>query len=333
MARENSLIFFVLFIMFFFSGENCFAAKKIEENPKKITLSETQAVMMAASYYGMGTAALKNNNNEKAILYLEQAIKLNPDFYQAYNVLGKTYGLVGRFDDAIKTLKRSMEIRSGNDTAYVNLAVVYHKMRDIEKAIQACETATIINSSSISAHSILGILYLITSDETKAMQELNISINLSDNFVKSGFGSMVEGTGYFENCYMLGQLYSKKEDFARAIEMFEKAKDGYFADPNFYSLLGNAYIKTGDYDLAIENFKYGINFAPDEPSFAYNIACAYAKKGDKTESLKWLERAIKKYPIYKDSAKTDPDFQNIKDLEEFKKLTQKNSRQVKKVNK
>jgi len=314
-------IFVLLCVFVFGAADICFAKEKETKN-SKTTSSETQSRMMATSYYGMGLAALKNNNYKKAISYLEEAVKLNLNFYQAYNNLGKAYGFAGRFDDAIKTLNHSIKIKPGNDTAYVNLAVVYHKMRDVEKAIQACETATIINSSSISAHSILGVLYLIVSDETKAMQELNTSIELSDNYIKSGFASMIEGVGYFENCYMLGQLYSKKENYPQAILMFEKAKEGYFADPTFYSLLGNAYIKTGDYDLAIENFKYGINFAPDEPSFAYNIACAYAKKGDKKESFKWLEKAIIKYPIYKDSAKTDPDFQNIRNLEEFKKLTQ-----------
>lgn len=308
-------------MLFFGGAETCFAKKKTEK-AKKTTISETQSRIIAINYYGMGLAELERNNYDKAISYFEKSIKLDPDLYQAYNSLGKAYGSADRPDDAIKTLNKAISIKPDNDIAHVNLAVVYHKMRDIEKAIQECETATIINSSSISAHSVLGMLYSVISDDSKAIQQFKAAVELGDKLKKSGVTSVLNETAYFQNCFFLGQLYYKNGNFSEAIILLEKAKEGHFTDPNLYSLLGNSYIKTGNNELAIENFKYGLNFAPDEPSFLYNIACAYARKGDKPESIKWLEKAIVRYPAFKNSAKSDPDFVNIKDSEEFKKLVQ-----------
>jgi len=64
---------------------------------------------------------------------------------------------------------------------------------------------------------------------------------------------------------------------------------------------------------------------PNADSF-YNQACSYALQGNVEQAIENLQQAIKLSPdIYRDMAKTDSDFESIRDSERFKALLQEES--------
>ena len=52
----------------------------------------------------------------------------------------------------------------------------------------------------------------------------------------------------------------------------------------------------------------------------YNKACAYSLKGDKQNALKNLSKAIALDAKYKEDAKSDANFKNLWDDEDFKRI-------------
>jgi len=83
---------------------------------------------------------------------------------------------------------------------------------------------------------------------------------------------------------------------------------------------GITYLHLKRYDDAITDFKHSLELRPDDPSSLYNVACLFSIQGKSDDALVYLEKAITLDKKYKEKAKTDEDFANIRDDPRFKKL-------------
>ena len=78
-----------------------------------------------------------------------------------------------------------------------------------------------------------------------------------------------------------------------------------------------------EYDKAINLYKKALKIKPDHATVTYNVACCYALMDEKDEAIRWLEKTIELGTYKFDD---DPDFENIKETEEFKKLLERANR-------
>ena len=90
----------------------------------------------------------------------------------------------------------------------------------------------------------------------------------------------------------------------------------------YYNLvnLGVAYAGQGKYDLAIEFFNKALSINPDLALAHYNLACVYSLEDEKKLSLEFLQKAIDFEEKWIQAAKTDSDFDNIRESPEFQEL-------------
>jgi len=87
-----------------------------------------------------------------------------------------------------------------------------------------------------------------------------------------------------------------------------------------YSNMSNAYILNGQYTEGLESAKKAIDINKKYSFAWYNKSCACALLNNKKDSLDALTKAIEMNSKFKEMAKTDKDFNNIKDELEFQKL-------------
>ena len=66
----------------------------------------------------------------------------------------------------------------------------------------------------------------------------------------------------------------------------------------------------GKRDMRIEQ-------VPDHPGILFNLACLESHAGRRDEAIAHLERAIVRYPRNAEYARTDPDFDPIRDDPRF----------------
>lgn len=79
----------------------------------------------------------------------------------------------------------------------------------------------------------------------------------------------------------------------------------------------------GRYEEAIASYDKALEFKPDDHSAVYNKACCYALQGNIEQTLENLQQAINLSPDeYREKAKTDSDFDSIRDDELFQALIQ-----------
>ena len=121
---------------------------------------------------------------------------------------------------------------------------------------------------------------------------------------------------YFE----IGKSRFMDARYADAIPWLLKAKSTFYKDPMLNFFLGISYKQTKDYDEAIKYLKRQLEYAPEEPSPYYNIACVYAEQGKTREAIASLKKAVETHPEFKDQARSDRDFDKIRNAKEFMAL-------------
>jgi len=112
----------------------------------------------------------------------------------------------------------------------------------------------------------------------------------------------------------LGKYDKALADFNRALELRPDA-------PGTLINRGNAYTELARYDEAFADLNRSLELRPDDAGTLYDLACIFSLKGKADDALTYLERAINKDKKYREKAKTDKDFDNIRDDPRFKKLT------------
>ncbi len=198
----------------------------------------------------------------------------------------------------------------------------------------ACASISGTDIKKSQYHYQLGISYLNENNVQPAFVELQKALKLNP--------------GDKEIHHVLGIIYLEKlEDYARAIEHFEKA---FAIDRNYSSAatnLGITYAKMGEYDKAIESYKkalsnpqyenaamalYNLGMVhyrlsrldeaissfkealkrhADFPAPYYGLALAYNAKGQYGEAATAMRRAIDLDPLYQgDTGKARADLRN-----------------------
>ena len=119
-----------------------------------------QAVASAQRFSASG-------QTEKAVEELEKAIRISPDYADAYNNLAVQHMRMGRFEEAAGELARAIAISAPSPVQLSNLAYAQSRLNLIPQAIASARAALRLDSGSPQAHLILGSL-LASDPRTRA---------------------------------------------------------------------------------------------------------------------------------------------------------------------
>lgn len=142
----------------------------------------------------------------------------------------------------------------------------------------------------------------------EAAEELAKAVELKPDFPQAYFNWGVE----------LGNL-------GRIEESIPKYRKAIALNPNFakaYSNWASSLVKLGAWEEAVEKCRKAIELRPDRAYPWFNMACAYSRGDKKAEALDALEKAVQLDPALKEDAKSDEEFKNLWEDEDFKKLVE-----------
>jgi tetratricopeptide (TPR) repeat protein len=234
--------------------------------------------------WGLGNRLAELGKYESAIASYERALKLWPNFYQAwYNrgislgelaVLAESQGKsVGELDclleEEIRSYQEAVEINPGFDQAWYNLGVALKDV-DLETALACYDKALDIQPNKAEAWDSKGI----------ALKRL---------------GQAEKAVGCYESALSI------KPDYYQA----------------WYNM-GVALGSLGQYDIAIVCFKQAVDYNPEYAKAFYNLACVNALLTNIDQALFYLGKAIDLCPnLYIDKARSDIDLEAIHSTPEF----------------
>jgi Flp pilus assembly protein TadD len=114
-------------------------AEAIEKYNRVITLTSDPG-LLAATYANLGAAYRKLGEDEKARTSYDQALRLNPNQYNAYLGLGELLEKQSRLDDAISNYSKAVELRP-TDTGFLLLGRALERTGRRSEALAAYQAA------------------------------------------------------------------------------------------------------------------------------------------------------------------------------------------------
>lgn len=206
-----------------------------------------------------GKVGNKQQPDKKGDLYLSigiKKIKENPYDVRAHFDLGIQYSEKGLFKDAVKNLKRAIELSPGYIDAYVNLGYAYISLEDYDQAEFYLKKACRLCPESRPAHYNLGRLYHLKNDFKTAEALYKKTLEIDSNYINALKG--------------MGTLYLDMKRFEEAriflYKVFQKVKD-----VEIYNNLGCLEDKEGLYERAVFFFGKAVEFEPHNQIIIHNL--------------------------------------------------------------
>jgi serine/threonine-protein kinase len=147
-------------------------------------------IRIAPDHFGalvnLGAALNELGDVSEAITMYERAIEIRPT-YMAYSNLGTSYGRAKRYPEAIKALRKALEIDDTDWLAWGNLGYSYSWMHGedpqateaFDRAIQLAEAARQENPRDPYVNSDLALYYAKTGQAERAQQRLETALTLA----------------------------------------------------------------------------------------------------------------------------------------------------------
>ena len=186
------------------------------------------------------------------------------------------------------------------------LASAYYYTGQYEDAKETYDIIVRLSPSNPIALASRGMTYTHLERYDEALADLNRALEL-----RPDDPDIFHNRGYFY--YELNRYDEALADYNRSLELKPD-------DPETLSNRGMAYTKLERYDEALTDFNRSLELRPDYPIALYNLACFFSLQEKADDALTYLEKAIIKDKKYQEKAKTDKDFDNIRDDPRFKKL-------------
>lgn len=147
-----------------------------------ILSAETTSAPQSARDLYNGAYALcyngKCTNPQKAIEYLNDAIKLKPDYAEAFNNRGIAYFDLGQYERAIEDYSESIRIKPDEGSAYHNRGNAYHKLGQYERALEDFNEAIRLRPQLTAAYLGRGMNYYKTGNKELYCQDMKKACEL-----------------------------------------------------------------------------------------------------------------------------------------------------------
>jgi tetratricopeptide (TPR) repeat protein len=211
-------------------------------------------------------AAIEAKDFDEAIRFFSQAIRLNPDFAQAYHNRGTAYSDKGDPLKAIKDYTKAIRLKPDLAAAYSHRGGVYVDIGELKKAIRDCNYAIHLDPTLASAYNNRGAAYHGKGDIKSAINDYTKAINLEPDYMDAYRN---RGISRDEN----GDLRGAIEDFAKAIRLKPDYATAYYDR-------GVAYQRSGNFEKAIKDYTKAINHNSSLTSAYHNRGVILEYEGD-----------------------------------------------------
>jgi tetratricopeptide (TPR) repeat protein len=223
-----------------------------------------------------------------------------------WNKVANSLYKIGAYEEEIAAYDRALEIKPDKDVAFYNKGIALIRLGRYEEAIVAADCASEIKPDSYEAFDIKGC----------ALSRL---YRYEEAIVTYERASEIKPDSY-EAFYNKGISLSWLGRYEEAIVAYERASE---IKPDSYEAFcykGVSLSWLGRYEEAIVAFDWAIKIKPDSYEAFYSKSCVLALTGEIELAITALRTSISIEPENRELAKTDPDFDAIRNDERFQQL-------------
>jgi serine/threonine-protein kinase len=197
----------------------------------------------AAGYYSLGNVQLVTGRYQEAVTSLRRSLELQPDDDETHRLLARVLAEGRDWDGAIAELETAIRIRPDYWRGYMQLGSVSYSAGRLPAALEAYRRASEMQPNDPAPWSGLGLIYQVRGDLSEAIGNYEHSVRLGAN-----------ATAYSN----LGLVYYSAGRYVEAVEAWQKALA---INPNsmlYHRNIGDAYRRLRKADLAATAYQNAV---------------------------------------------------------------------------
>jgi tetratricopeptide (TPR) repeat protein len=215
------------------------------------------AQQTAKIFYDRGLDFYYDYDNDTAIIYFTEAIRLDPDYLDAYFKRGSAFYEKGDYDRAIADYNQLIRIDPNYALAYFYRGNMYYYKKDYDQAIEDFTHAIRIDPNYIEAYNNRGVAYHEKDDYYRAIADFTQLIRIDPNY-RDAYNN--RGIIYYQN----NDYDNAIEDFTQMIRIDPNDADSYFNR-------GLSYSNKSDWNRAIADFEAALMIDPNHIKAKANL--------------------------------------------------------------
>jgi predicted O-linked N-acetylglucosamine transferase (SPINDLY family) len=246
--------------------------KKNAKN-KKINLLENEP-----SLIDKGLAHHKNGDLEKAENLYREVLKINPNSFDALNLLGSIEGKKNNYEESLNLFDKAVSINPNNESIYNNRANVLISLGRHNEALDNYNYAISLNPKYAEALNNRGSLYQKLDNPSKARQSFEQALSIEPQ--------------YFDALFNLAHTLNSVGNLNMALALIKKAlsinPSSYYA----HNVLGKLLFQKKEYQAAIKSYTDSIQVKEDYLDAYNGLALALDELGELNMAEQSLNTAL-----------------------------------------
>jgi len=173
----------VLLFLLWIVSINAFAQNNMKNEGEHVAQDLT-----AQEWYSKAQALMDDKilrKPKEAIQYLDNAIKSQPDFADAYIYRGKIYESLGHYQQAIDDCNTAIRLKPDNADAYICRGYAYGKLGQNQREMKDCNTAIRLQPDNADAYICRGHVYLKQDQYQQTIKDCSTAIRLKSDDAKA----------------------------------------------------------------------------------------------------------------------------------------------------
>nr|XP_016849080.1 PREDICTED: transmembrane and TPR repeat-containing protein 1 isoform X2 [Anolis carolinensis] len=232
-----------------------------------------------------GVFLVDTGSPETAVSHYQKAIQLSPNHHVAMVNLGRLYRSLGQNKEAEMWYKRALKV-TRKPEILTPLGALYYNTGRYEDALKVYREAAVLQPSNKETRLALAQV-LAMMGQTKEAEQMTSHI-------------VTEEAECLECYRLLSAIYSKQENYNKALEAIDKALQLKPKDPKVISELfftkGNQLREQNHLDKAFESYKVAVDFNPEQAQAWMNMGGIEHIKGNYITARNYYEKALQLVP-------------------------------------
>ncbi len=280
--------------------------------------------------------AASQNNFTQALTEIDEAISLQPDYYDAFALRSMVQRLSRNPQEAVRSAQQAISIKPDGPDAHVALALAYIDMKDYANALKSMEEWLTSSPNNPQAYVVMAHVHQEQKDWAKAVNSATSAIDNSAYIPSvTADALMVRGEAFyhlgewelakmdFEQVTTIssfggepnrwrGFILAMQGDYPRAIYWFDRAIRANPGNAQAYRNRGMAFLnlaisKPRVNDMAsreaVDSFNRAIRLKPNDAQLYYRRGLAFDRLGETEMARSSYETAAKLDPKHRGAAK------------------------------
>ncbi len=213
----------------------------------------------------------------QALEYLQKAETGGKVTAETREMAGAAYAMLGKNDAAEASLRKSLELDPGRESASISLVRVYLAKQDPAKALELCDAMVAANPKSVKA-------LILRAELAQRMNDAGRALDL--------YRKAAEISPKDENIrYMLGSLLLQLGKNSEAEAVIASMRSDYKSSARLFMLEGMYAYQTGKFKEAAGFFQNSIDLSPSLEGY-YRLGLAQNRLGNRESAISQLRKVL-----------------------------------------